>query len=97
MLLTLVREITKNKLFISVSGLQSALGEAYQAATQPITRRFSRLGALAQKDFSISEPVCLYTKDEFKELLATTGWSIEQIWTSQFGNHKAVCINNSGS
>ena len=89
--LTKLRTMNEGKLFISVTGSESAIGNAYPAKGMPITKRFSELEENTQETFSIYEPVCLYSQKEFTELLINAGWEIEKVWTSAFGNHKAIC------
>lgn len=84
-------KVTQDKLFISVTGCGSLVGDTYLAATEPIEHRFSTLSALGQEMFSIVEPVCLYTQVEFIQLLGSAGWTVETCWESAFGNVKAVC------
>lgn len=87
-----LKRVLKSKLYISVSGLDSEIGRDYKDKDLPVNERFSKLSEKDSGVFSISEPVCLYTKDEFVQLLEDSGWIVEEVWTSAFGNHKAVCI-----
>ena len=86
-----LRQVTTDKLFISVTGTGSLVGEVYSAAATPIEKRFTQLSELGQEMFSITEPVCLYSESEFKALLTSAGWTIDECWVSAFGNIKAVC------
>jgi len=86
-----LRQVTTDKLFISVTGTGSLVGEVYSAAATPIEKRFTQLSELGQEMFSITEPVCLYSESEFRALLETAGWTIDECWVSAFGNIKAVC------
>lgn len=83
--------MTEQKLFISTTGIESAIGDNYSQSNEPVGDRFSTLSEYDQETFSITEPVCLYTQKEFEALLQSSGWYIEKIWTSAFGNHKAIC------
>lgn len=83
--------IVDDKLYISVTGSGSLVGEVYLAAATPIEERFSQLTELGKEMFSIKEPVCLYSEVEFKELLETVGWKVDECWMSAFGNIKAEC------
>jgi ubiquinone/menaquinone biosynthesis C-methylase UbiE len=86
-----LRQVITDKLFISVTGTGSLVGEVYSAATVSIGERFVQLSELGQEMFSITEPVCLYSESEFRALLETAGWTIDECWVSAFGNIKAVC------
>ena len=83
--------IINDKLFISVTGSGSLVGEVYLAANAPIEKRFECLSTLGQEMFSITEPVCLYDQTEFIQLLESAGWTVDKCWESAFGNIKAVC------
>ena len=90
-LLTFLYSATTGKLFISVTGMASAVGENYAGRSIPLETRFEKLDTKTAETFQIYEPICLYTKDEFISLLKTTGWKVEECWQSAFGNLKAVC------
>ncbi|MCA9365846.1 class I SAM-dependent methyltransferase [Candidatus Kaiserbacteria bacterium] len=81
-------------LYISVSGLDSAIGEDYQAREVNVKKRFARLNQINADNFYIHEPVCLYTKVEFENLLKDAGWPVKKIWQSAFGNIKVICTNS---
>jgi SAM-dependent methyltransferase len=92
--LTLLEElllIIYDKLYISVTGSGSLVGDTYPGASLPIAERFCELTALGKDMFSITEPVCLYNQVEFMQLLESAGWTVDECWESAFGNIKAVC------
>lgn len=78
------------RLYISVTGLATEIASHYPASKVDLTERFAALTQKGIELFSISEPLCLYTANEFAELLTATGWQIESIRTSAFGNHRVV-------
>jgi SAM-dependent methyltransferase len=90
-LLRYLKTCIEGKLYVSVTGIESEIGKNYADRQKVVADRFCRLGAQEAKTFFITEPVCLYTQEEFETLLTTAGWSIEQSWLSAFGNSKAVC------
>ncbi len=90
-LLKQLRLITDDTFYISVTGVESLVGDYYKGRNLSIHDRFLTLESEGVDLFSITEPVCLYTKAEFQYLLEDTGWNIKRLWTSDFGNHKAVC------
>lgn len=90
-LLTQLHMLCSDRLYISVTGLHTAIGEHYPGAQLPVEQRFHTLPPAQAELFSILEPVCLYTQTEFIDLLTNSGWKIEQCWQSAFGNIKAVC------
>ena len=91
-LLTFLRTVVEDKLFISVTGLDTAIGENYAGKDLPLESRFLKLDQVEADMFQIQAPVCLYRQDEFVALLEKSGWKIEEIWLSTFGNIKAVCL-----
>ena len=92
-LLSYLYQFVTDKLFISVTGMDSAVGEGYEGQTVAIQDRFFPLAPEQAQAFSISQPVCLYTQSEFITLLELSGWKVERCWQSAFGNIKAVCIH----
>jgi len=90
-LLSFLYQNVADKLFISVTGVDSAVGAEYPGRAAAIEDRFFPLAAGQAQTFSISQPVCLYRKAEFVTLLETSGWKVEGCWESAFGNIKAVC------
>ncbi len=90
-LLRYLRKIVKEKLFISVTGLESDIGINYPDKDKRVSERFCQLILEDREKFSIHEPVCLYTPEEFMNLLQTAGFEIEEFWVSAFGNQKVIC------
>ncbi len=80
--------LVSDTLYLSVTGTTTAIGQHYEAKMQPIIERWGRLDAAGQELFSISAPLCLYTESELRELLIKTGWEIEWLRVSDFGNIK---------
>ncbi len=92
--LTLLGELClliNKKLFISVSGINSDIGINYQHKENDISERYCYLDSERAELFNIKQPLCLYTKEEFQSLLEESGWRVEEIWVSAFGNIKAIC------
>lgn len=90
-LLVYLRKKVCKKLYLSVTGLDSDIGQGYFDKNKPIESRFCRLEIKMAEKFYINEPICLYSKSEFQDLLIKAGWRIEKCWVSAFGNIKAVC------
>lgn len=86
-----LRKLVTKRLYISVSGLESDIGDCYAAKNSSIKERFAKINQTGAETFSISEPLCLYTPEEFMVLLQDSGWTIEELWVSAFGNIKAIC------
>jgi cyclopropane fatty-acyl-phospholipid synthase-like methyltransferase len=87
-------QLTTDSLYISVTGIDSAVGEHYAGRAVAERERFFALDAEHAETFSIFKPVCLYTMAECVTLLTESGWIVEQVWESAFGNIKVVCRNS---
>lgn len=79
-------------LFISASGLHSELGQGYADRARPIARRCCRLEARIARKHQIREPVCLYTERDLKALVTPFGFAEIRVWSSTFGNIKAIFV-----
>lgn len=89
--LTYLHEKVEDALFVSVTGINSAIGTDYADREKAVADRFCTLATESAETFSITEPICLYTKEEFISLLESCGWTVQECWESAFGNIKAVC------
>lgn len=78
------------KLFISASGISSELAVGYAGGALEISNRFFRLSPKMAEKHGIYEQVCLYSEDELGHLLTSHGYNIQALWTSPFGNIKAI-------
>ncbi len=83
--LTELYKVVSSNLYISVTGIDSEIGCGYQDKTELIRDRFCYLDKVSAETFS------MYKKEEFEELLITSGWKVEKSWVSAFGNIKVVC------
>ncbi len=79
-------------LYLSVTGAETAIASHYDALTKPIPERWGKLDTAGQALFSISAPLCLYTEAEVRELLEKTGWQVEWLRVSDFGNIKVEAV-----
>lgn len=87
-LATLMSETSR--LFLSVSGLGSELSAGYRASHEPLASRFAPLGPEMADRHDIRLPVCLYTEDDIRCLLEAAGFRVLKVFSSAFGNVKAV-------
>ena len=78
------------KLYLSVSGINSELSNGYKCKEKDIRHRFCKLSLENKKKHKIKESVCLYSKEEFSNLISESGFSSIKIWESGFGNIKAI-------
>jgi hypothetical protein len=80
------------KLYISILGLHSELGEGYAGSVEPIDRRFTRLAPSLAKKYRIDRPVCLYTERNLFMLLLEAGASVLRTLTTTYGNVKGIGV-----
>lgn len=80
------------KLYLSILGLHSALGEDYSDAELDIVDRFCELSPLVTKNYPMKGPVCLYTERNLFMLLLESGASVLRTSTTTYGNVKAVAV-----
>jgi hypothetical protein len=92
-LLSYLYQTVEDALFVSVTGIHSAVGVGYAGESAAVKDRFFALAPEQAETFSISKPVCLYTKEEFVALLELSGWKVTRCWESAFGNIKAICAH----
>ncbi len=77
-------------LFLSASGIASELGNGYPHREKPLPDRFAPLEESMRQKHGIFEPVCLYSEQEIRMLLLEAGLIPQKIFSSAFGNIKAV-------
>lgn len=80
------------KLYLSILGLHSALGEDYPDAGEDINNRFCELSPAISKKYGIEGPVCLYSERNLFMLLLESGASVLRTSTTTYGNVKAVAV-----
>lgn len=77
-------------LYLSASGIHSELGENYCSSNDRLEIRYAELSAVMQEKHGILGPVCLYSEDDLVSLLSAAGFDLESVYSSAFGNIKAV-------
>ncbi len=80
------------KLYISILGLHSELGEGYPGGELPIEERFAKLSPALAEKYGIERPVCLYTERNLFMLLLEAGASVLRTLTTTYGNVKGVAV-----
>lgn len=93
----LIRDLMKKlriggKLYLSILGLHSELGDNYPDAGCDIQARFSPLAPERAAQYGIEGPVCLYSERNLFLLLLESGASVLRTFTSTYGNVKAVAV-----
>lgn len=80
------------KLYLSVLGMHSELGERYQGSDRPIEDRFCHLDPGMAAKYGIEQPVCLYTERNLFMLLLESGGSVLRTFTTTHGSVKGVAV-----
>lgn len=80
------------KLYVSVLGLHSELGEDYAGSDERIERRFASLASPLADKYGIRHPVCLYTERNLFMLLLDAGASVLRTLTTTHGSIKGVAV-----
>ncbi len=80
------------KLYVSILGLHSELGEGYAGVNSRIEERYAELSPTMVKKYGISGPVCLYTERNLFMLLLEAGGSVLRTMTTTYGNVKGVAV-----
>jgi hypothetical protein len=80
------------KLYLSILGLHSELGEGYLGREQSIYERYSQLSPAMARKYDIRNEVCLYSERDLFLLLLESGASVLRTMTTTWGNVKAVAV-----
>lgn len=80
------------KLFVSILGLHSELGDGYGDHDQRVEARYASLSPAMAKKYGITEPLCLYSERNLFMLLLEAGASVLRTMTSTYGNVKGVAV-----
>jgi len=80
------------KLYISVLGLHSELGDGYADGNLTIDQRFSKLSPALAGKYEIRQPVCLYSERNLFMLLLEAGASVLRTLTTTHGNVKGIAV-----
>lgn len=80
------------KLYVSVLGMHSELGDGYPASERPIDQRFAPLAPEVAAKYSHHEPVCLYSERNLFMLLLEAGASVLRTLTTTYGNVQGVAV-----
>lgn len=80
------------KLYISVLGLHSELGDGYAGGELTIDQRFSELSPALAGKYEIRQPVCLYSERNLFMLLLEAGASVLRTLTTTYGNVKGIAV-----
>lgn len=80
------------KLYVSILGLHSELGDGYPGGEHPVDQRFTQLSPVLAKKYGIEGPVCLYSERNLFMLLVDAGASVLRTLTTTYGNVKGVAV-----
>ena len=80
------------RLYVSILGLHSELGDDYADFDKPVEQRFCKLAPRLIKKYGITNEVCLYSERNLFMLLLEAGASVLRTLTTTHGNVKAVGV-----
>jgi len=80
------------KLYVSILGINSELGDAYADRDNAVEQRFCHLSPAMIKKYGIKGKVCLYSERNLFLLLLEAGASVLRTLTTTYGNVKAVAV-----
>jgi hypothetical protein len=80
------------KLFITILGLHSELGDDYPGAEQSLYERHSKLAPALARKYDIPNEVCLYSERDLFLLLLESGASVLRTMTTTWGNVQGVAV-----
>lgn len=80
------------KLYLSLLGLHSELGDGYADREQPVGERHAALAPAIAAKYGIAGPVCLYSERDLFMLLLDAGASVLRTLTTTYGNVKGVAV-----
>ena len=94
---SVIRQLMKKlriggKLYVSILGLKSELGDGYADAEKLVEERFCHLPPAMIKKYGIKSKVCLYSERNLFLLLLEAGASVLRTLTTTYGNVKAVAV-----
>jgi len=78
------------QIFISAGGFDTEYGLAHPGRDKPIQDRFDFISPEMQKKHGICHKITVYTAGEMAELLSESGFSVQEVRLSEFGNVKAI-------
>lgn len=78
------------KLFISLYGIHSELGDNYPDGGKLVAERLAAVAPGPAKRFGLSEPVCLYSERNLFSLLMEAGGAVLKTSTSALGHVRGV-------
>jgi hypothetical protein len=80
------------KIFVSVHGLHSELGDGYSGQEQSIEDRYAPLAPAMAEKYGIAGPMCLYSERNLFLLMLDAGASVLRTMTTTYGNVKGVAV-----
>jgi hypothetical protein len=80
------------KLYVSILGINSELGDGYDDCEKMVEDRFCNLSPAMIKKYNIKGKVCLYSERNLFLLLLEAGASVLRTLTTTYGNVKAVAV-----
>lgn len=76
--------------FVSATGYDTECGRTYLDRSKPVEDRFNHLAPDMQQKHGIEQRLVIYREQDLTALLRSAGFRDVRVWTSSFGNIKAV-------
>lgn len=80
------------KIYLSLLGLHSELGDGYRGVDNFVQDRFTPLAPLQAKKYGTDSPLCLYSERDLFLLLMEAGGGVLRTFTTTYGNVKGVAV-----
>jgi hypothetical protein len=80
------------KIYVSVLGLHTELGDDYPGIDVSIEERYAELSPAMVKKYGIHGPLCLYSERNLFMLLLDAGASVLRTMTTTYGNVKGMAV-----
>lgn len=80
------------KLYVSVLGIHSELGDGYTASEQMLEQRFGPLAPHMAEKYNLHSSLCLYSERNLFMLLLEVGASVLRTLTTTYGNVQGIAV-----
>lgn len=80
------------KLYLTLLGLHSELGDNYPDADKPVGERHACLAPAMAEKYRVKDAVCLYSERDLFMLLLESGASVLRTSTTTYGNIKGIAV-----
>lgn len=78
------------RLFLSAAGCETEYGKTYPHRDRPVQERFAMVSPEMREKHHIWSPIVTYSKNDLAQLIESSGFVVDDINVSGFGNVKAM-------